>query len=510
MKIRSVFRTKSSLEVEMRRVLEDSNASLTAFVINNFEYRKIPHSAFHSLEYTHMRTILSQLNDSSWFKTFSDLTDCEHDTLSAIVGKHYTEGEIVNRELVVLKVLRRNRINAWVRLVEYAMRTHNFLPQFENYRIVLAIVREKKECGPRKKTPIPPLISNSHDKEESLPRPALPQSVFDQNSRRLSDLGMSGERNYGRRPPLGGFTSPPLGPPPGPPPPPWESQGRSFRASIPSPDETVANSLDGKNLSTNAVQKALTTYTAFTLRKAPPQTTLITTGQMFYPNEVPWMRCLVTREIASTADLKRRISEFVTTGLSIIDMKFELTDMQASHLTILFNELAADEIDTHFEHSLVELSLVNREKGLLVHQQGSDAEIIHVIVRRAPKEGTGVVDLYKKLMSPPVPLPLRPYDGPLLPPGVTMGWSTRKGKPRFRKSSVSRHSSDSESVSVDSSRSSDSDSDSEEEEVKRVRRWARDDDPTILKFERKVRDQDVVQCLLDMWTVNPHDEKECN
>src|ERR1700722_1112410 len=75
MKFKSLFRSKSSLEAEMKMKLADEKASLAAFVVQNDQFRMVPHSAFHSLEYTHMRIILSQLQDNSWFKTFSDLTD---------------------------------------------------------------------------------------------------------------------------------------------------------------------------------------------------------------------------------------------------------------------------------------------------------------------------------------------------------------------------------------------------------------------------------------------------
>ncbi len=525
MKLKSVFRSKSSLETEMKRALENSNATLTAFVINNFEYRKIPHSAFHSLEYTHMRTIISQLNDNSWFKTFSDLTDCEHDTLNAIVGKHYDDGEMVNRELVALKVLRKNRVNAWVRLVEYALRAHNFLPQFDNYRIVLAILREKKDTiGLKKRIPVRRVISSSDDEEETLQSPPVPMSIFDDNAQRLSEITMPVERGMGRRPPVSRFPPPPPPPPPGFPPhprpgagfppPPRPYQGRNPRPFMPTPEvtEVTMNNFEGKNLSKNAVLKALTTYTSFTLRKAPPLTTHVGAGHMFYPSEVPWMRCLVTKEMTSTPDLKRRVAEFVATGLSVIDMKFELTDMQSSHLTILFNEFAADETDPHFEHTLVELSLINREKGILGHQQGSPAEIVHVIVRRAPKEGTDVVELYKKLMSRPEPPSLRGINGDFGPhPVPIVVHPIKRRKSRFKKASVIRESSDSDSThSIASSYLNRSDDDSDSEaEVTKVTRWKRNEDPAEVRFGKKAKGQDVVQCLLDLWTVDSREEKEC-
>ncbi|CZS92142.1 uncharacterized protein RAG0_02635 [Rhynchosporium agropyri] len=75
-----VVTTKQSLGEEMKKALEDSEFILRVFIIRGHETRLVPHSAFHTLEASHMKTILSQLNDNTWYKTFSTLQRAEQQT----------------------------------------------------------------------------------------------------------------------------------------------------------------------------------------------------------------------------------------------------------------------------------------------------------------------------------------------------------------------------------------------------------------------------------------------
>lgn len=145
-RIKSLFRSKESLAAEMKKVLKNTSSVLEAFLIQGTDIRPIPHSAFHSLEATHMRTILSQLRDDSWLETFGNLTRTEHNALDTAI---YPSGPShLRRELVALKVLQENKNNAWMRLITEKLRVA-ILPQHLNNRVILAIFREHLVDGKR-------------------------------------------------------------------------------------------------------------------------------------------------------------------------------------------------------------------------------------------------------------------------------------------------------------------------------------------------------------------------
>jgi len=135
----------------MKRTLKDTESQLTAFVIQGHFISAVPHSAFHSLEATHMKTILSQLNDNSWYKTFSTLNTLEHGTLDRLIHPLFN-GKIHDREVIVLKVLQENRFNAWMALLSELLRNRPFSRPGAG-RILLVICREKLIDG----KPIPVL-----------------------------------------------------------------------------------------------------------------------------------------------------------------------------------------------------------------------------------------------------------------------------------------------------------------------------------------------------------------
>jgi hypothetical protein len=163
-KFKSFFRSKESLGAEMKKTLSDTESHLNAFVFQRHDFRPVPHSAFHSLEATHMKTILSQINDNEWYKTFTTLDNWEHATLDRLLHP-WALGKIQEREVVVLKVLQQNRLSAWMALLSELLRSRPF-PN-ANGRVILAITREKfldgkplpsgrYGCGPPPPPPPPP------------------------------------------------------------------------------------------------------------------------------------------------------------------------------------------------------------------------------------------------------------------------------------------------------------------------------------------------------------------
>ena len=140
-RLKAFFRSKGSLAAEMKSILSDSESHLMAFVVQRHELRQVPHSAFHSLEATHMKTILSQLNGNDWYKTFSKLDTYENSSIGHLLHP-FVDGKTHDRELVVLKVLDQNRINAWVCLIAELLKSRPF-PHISNGRVLLAVVREK-------------------------------------------------------------------------------------------------------------------------------------------------------------------------------------------------------------------------------------------------------------------------------------------------------------------------------------------------------------------------------
>lgn len=143
----------------MKRTLSDTESHLIAYIIQVDGFKEIPHSAFHSLEATHMKTILSQLHDDAWYKTFVTLNADEHYYLRKILCPT-TEGKVPEREVVVLKMLHEEKYSAEMKLL-------NWVPRIQLYsngpydRTVLAIVREKLIDG-KPMMRDPPHTSPSH------------------------------------------------------------------------------------------------------------------------------------------------------------------------------------------------------------------------------------------------------------------------------------------------------------------------------------------------------------
>jgi hypothetical protein len=144
-KFKSIFRSKESLAAEMRRTLSDTESRLIAFIIQGHDFREVPHSAFHSLEATHMKTILSQLHDDTWYQTFSTLDIKEHNCLRRVLY-HLSEGKVHDREIVVLKVVEEDKLNVGTMLLNGLHLNQHSLDEAGGRRL-LAIVREKLTDG---------------------------------------------------------------------------------------------------------------------------------------------------------------------------------------------------------------------------------------------------------------------------------------------------------------------------------------------------------------------------
>jgi hypothetical protein len=517
----------------MKRTLADSNASLHAFMIHNKLQRKIPHSAFHSLEYTHMRAILSQLHDNAWFKVYSELTDTEHDTLTGLLEIDFRNGKCFKRELVVLKVLHQNRLNDWMNVLQDRMGVEGFLTHHENYRMILAIFREKEcEVDDMEKPEIsglPPLtVADEH--YDTPPKPPAPEPLIARNGPQILDLSIPSNHPplpRGPPPPPTNFYLPPP-PPPGfkpargpyappfppataPPPPRWPPADTPRLHVEVTPRNAVSEA---------SATEALTFYTAYTIRPATPQNPL---------QPETWARCFLTRDNEDPSVLLSMIAQFRSRGDSIIDIKLQLTEPQAAQVSKLVDDLNSLERDQRFEHRVVVLSMVDRGVGLVRRQtKNRTCDVLHVIISRTLKEGVNPLLTYDNIMQPRPPPP-----PPCLPPPprpIIVEKCTKYKRPR-RVSSFSsldygspgsENDSESDSGSSNSSSSSRSSwtierrrakngrgkgkgkgkrSDPEDEDTNKPRFKS---DPARVKFQKNERGMDVVDVLLQRWTLGRH------
>lgn len=172
-KLKSIFRSRESLAKEMKRTLKDNESQLVAFVFDEDGFKMIPHSVFHSLEATHMKTILSQLHDNTWYNTFTTLNPDEHKILSQIMspGAGGQGSRIPDRELVVLKLLREEKYTRDSNILSWVPRARLY-PNGAVDRTLLVILREKLIDG-KPLMPTPPLLST-----RPPPPPPLPSAKF--------------------------------------------------------------------------------------------------------------------------------------------------------------------------------------------------------------------------------------------------------------------------------------------------------------------------------------------
>jgi len=138
-----------------------------------------------------MRTILAQLNDDSWYKTFTSLNSTENQALQQVI-RPLSLDPSMQREVVVLKVIEQNRFGSWMVLLKELI--HN--PAAKNLagnRVLLAIVREKMVNGksvgkmliqPEHSAPLPGNLKPEHP--VLRPPPGLP--IPTRSITRTSDL----------------------------------------------------------------------------------------------------------------------------------------------------------------------------------------------------------------------------------------------------------------------------------------------------------------------------------
>ncbi|KAA8574196.1 hypothetical protein EYC84_005709 [Monilinia fructicola] len=548
-KIKSLFRSKDSLAAEMKEVLENTSSVLEAFLIQGTDIRPIPHSALHSLEITHMRTILSQLNDNSWFKTFSNLTRTEHNILDNAI---YPTGPNKNlrREIVALKVLQENKNNAWMRLLAGKLHAPA-LPQHYNQRLILAILREPLVDGERKLwvahgtipipelgrvcRPPPPSQIEAREPSAHPPQPpamlpnirsppptATPNSLIGPRLISLDDSRSPAPNVAGCvNPTTQGTYLPPVPQPRSPPP--------SFGQASNTSDRTIWTDAEAS--------VALTTYNEYTLRIADLQ-----------PNQCrTWSSIILTQESNPLPEILARVNSFISRGNTIIDAKLRLTDQQSIHMTRLLEEIQGKERDHRFEWCWAEVSLYDSIGQIAICSPGDSARTattMHLIAKRSLKREYKAADVYHNLlmrgpalsMRPPSfqgPLPLRPGPPPPLrgppppptraPPFAPTPGFLERSRPRPRGNWRTRCASMSDLDSL-SSFGSDSDSSygSRKEKARRRRRnneRARrrcydnessddsDEEEDVIKIPVVLkRGDDVVKKLLDLWTP---DGSEC-
>ncbi|TGO90146.1 hypothetical protein BPOR_0077g00190 [Botrytis porri] len=526
-KIKSLFRSKESLATEMKKVVESTSSVLDAFLIQGCDIRPIPHSAFHSLEATHMRTILSQLNDNSWFETFSNLTRVEHTTLDiALCPWGQTK---LHREVVVLKVLQEDKTNVWMRLIANKSFTP-ILPQHPNGRVILAIVREHLDDD-KKLSPIPRGTMGASIQRFPVPPTSL------------------GFLPSGPPPPPEVLSGPPPPPPRGmlyPPPPPalhpairpppmTAPRGLSSPPPPPPPPPSAPNphfnTSEAQIYSNAEALVALTTYAEYTLRQAEPNELSLRT----------WFKITITHENNTVRDIVARVESFNKCGGSVINSQLRLTDQQATHMTRILEDLQMKERDHRFEWCWVELSLHNSIGEVDLAARGHAAQtasMIHLIALRSLKREYKPYEVYNLLVrGPPRPgfnngLPPRPgpvgiplpMPGPPPPPPppqprAASPFIIDRLRPRPLCNGRVRYTSKNDRDDSGSSGSdSDTTYDSRGSRARRTRRNERsmrrrysdseisddsDDEEDVIKIPIILKSgDDVVKKLLDLWTPN--------
>ncbi|KAM3076880.1 origin recognition complex subunit 4 [Clarireedia jacksonii] len=508
-KIKSLFRSKDSLAKEMKAVLENTQCVLQAFLIEQQDIHPIPHSTFHSLEATHMRDILSQLNGDSWFETYSKLTAYEHDTLDAAIYDGLDPNKNTKREVVVLKLLQENKANAWLRLLTKCLGSESPFPHHLNGRVVLVILREHLVDGERKM-----LVPRGY-----IPDPADSSTLPPQMNTNIKPTGPM----MNRPPPV---NLPPVipsahrGPPPGAAIHPNRPGGLGLPMHLP-PPPPMHPPPPLPSLRSDPGPQAMETYHEFTIRVADRG-----------PNEPrTWDHVVITKESNSQAVVLNCVDSLAKRGITVIGVQLSLTEQQAKHVSNMMDDLKLCETDNKFEWCWVLLGL-HDDKGreCFFFCEPSESTKIHLVAMRCLKKEYRPGGTHYSPLNLPPPPHLRPspnsYPGctgpppPPLPPPPPMIIhspnhlidmpspvpSLARNTRRKRSAGTDITGSDTDYSSDTSYRSSRrrrhinqkrfySDSDSDDE-----------DDP--LKIDLKLRrGDDIVKKLLELWTPQSEDNK---
>lgn len=502
----------------MKKALSDSESHLLAYVLRGHDLKQVPHSAFHSLEATHMKTILSQLNDDSWYKTFTSLSMTENQSLERVIRPTGPFGEA--RDVVVLKVIERNRLNSWVVLLKDIFQKYPMAYQMDSNRVLLVIVREKlvngkapsdiSNAGPKRGSPPPPPPPPPGKRPIVRPPPGLPTPT--RANTRISDLRF--------------------------PPPPNAPQGWHVNWGAPRGPSNPPIPNGSPFLLESEALDALTVYTEYTLRQVESTTDHNPPG----PTKT-WSRVSITQESNEKPDILSRIQKFERSGGNIIELKLRLSEQQAKQVDRLMDELKQSERDTRFDWSWVEMSMYTHSGEVSARDvMRTDQDVpfnfaltathFHLIAKRTLKPSQYPLEVYMNFMRPPPPgMP----GGPPGPPPVWRGppviqrpvprvVKVQPARRRNRRGSFTSSGSDSDTVWV---------SDSSEGEVRRrlrrykarkvrrnveAARWRNrspmgserswsgsdsdsDDEEDIIEVKVVLkRGEDVVKALLELWT----------
>lgn len=383
----------------MKKALSDSESHLLAYVLRGHDLKQVPHSAFHSLEATHMKTILSQLNDDSWYKTFTSLSVTENQSLERVIRPPGLSGTV--RDVVVLKVIERNRLNSWVVLLRDIFQKYPLAYVMGPNRVLLVIVREKLVDGKA-----PDAISNAGPKRGPPPHPGkrpiirpppgLPTPT--RTNSRISDLRF--------------------------PPPPSAPQGWHVTWGAPrGPPFPLDPNLP--ILQESEALEALTVYTEYTLRQVESATDYNPPG----PTKT-WSRISITQESNEKPDILARIQKFELSGGNIIELKLRMSEQQAKQVDRLMDELKQSERDARFDWSWVEMTMYTHSGEVSASDlMKTDQDVpfnfaltathIHVIAKRTLKPSQFPLKVYTSFFSPPPPSPGM-HNGPPGPPGPPM------------------------------------------------------------------------------------------
>jgi hypothetical protein len=528
-KIRTMFRSKESLAEEMRKALSDTDSHLLAFVIQGSSQNAIPHSAFHSLETTHMRTILSQLGDDTWCKTFTSLNPVEHSALGRVI-RPFAHGKFHDREVLVLKVIKEEpKITAWTALLRDIRRGSAYSSAtYRDGRILLAIVREQlvdgkplnAGAGPGFPGPPPPLPLARQYQPPGFFRPGPPPlgppplhsstTISDLRSHMLPARGLGPySLNDPPPPPPPAQHWPP--PPPGAPPPP--PARNIYGPAINTPGSSIRTSDITPVVTNQEATIALTTYKEYTMRRCQPDSS---------DKPATWLRVNTTLESSGWEVVKSCVSKFESNGGNVLLAKLKLTDDQSAQVARVMDSISAMERDMRFEWCWAVIALLNGSGEIINATSNAfisvNTHTIHLIAKRSLKSPCRPLDVYNSMIriAPPLPgpgpskiFPPPPLNAPVITLGpkrtvslksesdsgsdTSTGYvrrHMRKVKTRGRRKGAVKWVRD-KYVRELSRADSDFDSDSDLETK----------DTDVVKIDLKLRrGDDIVKKLLEMWT----------
>jgi len=190
---------------------------------------------------------------------------------------------------------------------------------------------------------------------------------------------------FARPPPPPGQNGGPPPPPPGvrPPPPPG-----AFAPQRPQINSTKIVDLSPKpKQDEKSCRKKLTSYLCFTIRKAAPSN----------PKDKPtWARSEVVEEKLQSAEIQsqiKRLNEARGKAVSVAEKKAALAPFQQGQINKLLDQLANNEHDSNFTHTLAQLD--KREKDLKNGKR--ETTTMTVYFTRAPLEHLSAVELNRNI-----------------------------------------------------------------------------------------------------------------